>query len=158
MTSSPAPPTLTMRFDGAGTALTTPVIRSLRRGPAHILRRHLPRVLQDEGPPLVVVQVDVAARVDGDFLRPVHRRVMWARLTGQPGSLWRHEVADFCREGRKTDVEHTQTRIEPRDEHQISGLSDGWVVKFLIGIVRSETSDLVAEVFVGRVGRRPRRR
>src|SRR5262245_64112570 len=112
MTSSPAPPTFTMRFDGAGTALMTLVIRSLRRGPAYILRRHLPRVLQDEGPPLVIIEVDVAARVDSDFFRPVHRRIMRASLFGQAGSLRRHEIADLRGEVGEADVEHAQARIE----------------------------------------------
>src|SRR6202000_1088305 len=117
------------------------------------LLRLLAGIAQDEQAPLVVVHVDVTARIDGKLLAPIDFGGMRAGLAGQAGPLRRHEIADLLRQTRIADIEYAQTCIEPGDVHQVAGLLDGRVVDLLAGVVRPEPAALVAKILVRRIRR-----
>src|SRR5262249_53862389 len=68
-----------------------------------------------------------------------------------------YEIADLSRQLRIADVENSQARIKIRNVDQIARLLHRGIMDFLIGVVWSKASALLAKIFIGRVLRRHRR-
>ena len=113
-------------------------------------------VAQDEHAPLVVADVNVAARVDQDLLGPVDRRAVRAAVLGQTFALRRHEKADFGGDARIGDVENPQTGVEVRGIDQVAGFLDLRQVELLVDVMHAEAAAFGAEILVLGVFRRAR--
>src|SRR6516162_9174751 len=75
----------------------------------------------------------------------------------QARPLRRYEIAHLSRQLRIADVENSQSRIKIRNVDQIARLLHRGIMDFLIGVVWSKASALLAKIFIGRVPRRHRR-
>ena len=99
-------------------------------------------VAQNEQAPLVVVHINVAARVHRELFTPVDFGSVRAGLARQTRPLRRYEIANFLRQARIAYVENTKACIEPRDINQIARLLDRRVMNFLTGIMRPEPASM----------------
>src|SRR6516164_9437898 len=120
--------------------------RSLRAGSGQLLFGYFAGVAQHERAPLIVVEIDISPRVDRDFLAPIDRRRMGACVLRQARPLRRYEIAYLSRQLRIADVENSQARIKIRNVDQIARLLHRGIMDFLIGIVWSKASALLAKI------------